>query len=592
MREIHGFESSWTRCKLNFSALALARRSVEQIWEFDPRGLSNSAWSCATLRCRDGPLLSAVWAAATPRMTEFDEQALSTTLWALAKLLEHKAQCSRPGGEFIESKKGHLWRVLPSKKFRKIQLLKEKFLADLCHQSSHQMRDFGAQNLGNFAWALAKLLVDDAPIMAQISAMARQKIRLCGHQELGNIAWAFTTLSIRELPLLEAIAVESQRRMVEFNVQGMANSAWALAKVSFPHQPFFNSVSAAAQRSMSEWDPQAIANLSWSFATISVLDDPLMTAISLRAVCIWDCRMMSDAKGPVKVFDDLRTAHEKTGVCTSPDGRYIVTGTSLSKNALGAATLRVYDTKTLSLTKSLDFGKKSVLRLAWPKDLNQILVSTTAGDVVMLYSPFSLRSTKSAFSSLEEAGTGPIFNMTDPDEIKKFYSTGHGDMYRIRRSEARAAQKTLTPTRPEELRSESGTKMPDQKFGDFAALALKAGAQTLHLNSTRVTDTDSQKALLEYQDKISAAKSSMLVDTAYSKTQPTKILDFSEDISEGDKRMALAMRGEFCRSHGARARGRSDEDGRVGRFGSDRLQGSVNSSCFGFCGLLRTRVAQ
>lgn len=48
------------------------------------------------------------------------------------------------------------------------------------------MRDFGAQNLGNFAWALAKLLVDDAPIMAQISAMARQKIRLCGHQELGD----------------------------------------------------------------------------------------------------------------------------------------------------------------------------------------------------------------------------------------------------------------------------------------------------------------------------------------------------------------------------------------------------------------------
>ena len=36
-----------------------------------------------------------------------------------------------------------------------------------------------------------------------------------------------------------------------------------------------------------------------------------------------------------QVFDDLRTAHEKTGVCTSPDGRYIVTGTSLSKNALG-----------------------------------------------------------------------------------------------------------------------------------------------------------------------------------------------------------------------------------------------------------------
>lgn len=66
--------------------------------------------------------------------------------------------------------------------------------------------------------------------------------------------------------------------------------------------------------------------------------------------------------------------------------------------------------------------------------------------------------------------------------------------------------------------------------------ARQAGAKTLHLNNTRVTETDSQKALLEYQDKISAAKSNMLVDTAYSKTQPKKILDFSEDVSEGDMR--------------------------------------------------------
>ncbi|CAE7480268.1 unnamed protein product [Symbiodinium natans] len=93
--------------------------------------------------------------------------------------------------------------------------------------------------------------------------------------------------------------------------------------------------------------------------------------------------------------------------------------------------------------------------------------------------------------------------------------------------------------------------MPDQKFGDFAALAIKAGAQQLHLNNTRVTDTDSQKALLEYQDKISAdTAKSTLVDGAYSRTQPQKILDYSEEQSEGDKRMMLAMKGEFCRKCG------------------------------------------
>ena len=34
---------------------------------------------------------------------------------------------------------------------------------------------------------------------------------------------------------------------------------------------------------------------------------------------------------------------------------------------------------------------RSVLQLAWPKELNQILATTAGGDVVMLYSPFSSR---------------------------------------------------------------------------------------------------------------------------------------------------------------------------------------------------------
>ncbi|OLQ03658.1 Gastrulation defective protein 1-like [Symbiodinium microadriaticum] len=286
----------------------------------------------------------------------------------------------------------------------------------------------------------------------------------------------------------------------------------------------------------------------------------LVTRSLDNSMKVWDCRMLSDAKGPVKVFDDLRTAHEKTGICTSPDGRYLVTGTSLAKGALGSATLRLYDVKTFGLVKSLDFGKKSPLRVVWQKDLNQLVVTTTVGEVFMLYSPFSSRKgalhfvgrkakTKSVYSSIEEdgQGSGPIFNMTDPAEMQRFYQTGHGDMYKIRRGEARKVNKNMTPTRPDE----AGTKMPDQKFGDFAALAIKAGAQTLHLNNTRVTDTDSQKALLEYQDKISAdAAKTSLVDRAYSNNQPTKILDWSEEQSEGDKRMMLAMKGEFCRKCG------------------------------------------
>merc|ERR1712100_1014288 len=109
---------------------------------------------------------------------------------------------------------------------------------------------------------------------------------------------------------------------------------------------------------------------------------------------LWDCRMLSDAKGPVTTFENLPAFYEKSGVCASPDGKYIVAGTNFKKGTSNKASLRVYDTKTFSMMKSLDFGAKSVLRIEWPRDINQLVVGTSTGEVVMLYSPFS--STKGA----------------------------------------------------------------------------------------------------------------------------------------------------------------------------------------------------
>jgi len=268
---------------------------------------------------------------------------------------------------------------------------------------------------------------------------------------------------------------------------------------------------------------------------------------------VWDCRMLSDAKGPVKVFEDLPCGHEKTGLCVSPDGKYIVTGTSFEKGALGSATVRVYEAKTFNSVKTLDFGKKNALQMAWPEEINQLVVGTGTGDVVMLYSPFSSKKGAMHFvgkkaktktsNQLEEAGSGPIFNMTDTNDIKRFYATGHGDMYKIRRGEARSEGKKFIPTRPEN----SGEKMPDSAFGDFASLALKVGAKQLHLNNTRETAKDAQQALLQYQDKANSA-ASKLVDAAYAGNKAP--LDYSEDMSEGDSRMNLAMKGDYCRKCG------------------------------------------
>lgn len=274
---------------------------------------------------------------------------------------------------------------------------------------------------------------------------------------------------------------------------------------------------------------------------------------------IWDLRMLSDAKGPVKVIENLPANNERTGVCTSPDGRHIVTGTSFAKGA-GSASLRVYDAKGYDLTKTVDLGPRGVTRLIWSQELNQLVVGTTTGEVIMFYSPFSSQKgalhfigkkakSKPVFD-IEDSTSGPIFNMTDTTDIKKFYATGHGNMTKIRRAEARHSQKTVVPQKPPSLQGGAAAASAE---GSFAALALKMGAKRLNLNSTRpgITEEDSQKALLKYQSKTEQATAvQTLVDRAYAKTQPQKLLDWSTEQSEGDLRMQAFQKGDFCRKCG------------------------------------------
>merc|ERR1712061_162149 len=148
----------------------------------------------------------------------------------------------------------------------------------------------------------------------------------------------------------------------------------------------------------------------------------------------------------------------------------------------------------------------------------------------MMYSPFSAkkgalhfigkRAKKVASHELEGAAPGLIFNMTDRDDIKKFYAQGHGNMKQMRRGEARHSQKTFKPDLPPGV--EKGTMKPQSDSMAFAALALKNGAKVLNLNSTRDgTAGDAQKVLLSYNEKI--AKKGSLIGSAYDKTQPKNL---------------------------------------------------------------------
>jgi len=65
---------------------------------------------------------------------------------------------------------------------------------------------FDGQNLANTAWALAKLLVEDCPLLQAIASSARRTINVCQPQELANIAWSFAALVLFHDPLSSAIS--------------------------------------------------------------------------------------------------------------------------------------------------------------------------------------------------------------------------------------------------------------------------------------------------------------------------------------------------------------------------------------------------
>merc|ERR1719162_355149 len=64
-----------------------------------------------------------------------------------------------------------------------------------------------------------------------------------------------------------------------------------------------------------------------AFAGDGVGGNKMVTRSIDNSMKLWDCRMLSDAKGAVRTWDDLPASHEKTGVCSSPDGKHVVTGT-------------------------------------------------------------------------------------------------------------------------------------------------------------------------------------------------------------------------------------------------------------------------
>lgn len=95
---------------------------------------------------------------------------------------------------------------------------------------------------------------------------------------------------------------------------------------------------------------------------------------------VWDLRQL---KQSLASRNGLTTLHPSTDCCFSPDDKFVLTGTSHSKNEPGQ--LHFLDADDLSTRQSLDVEGASVLRVLWHPKINHIAYSCTNGQICVAY---------------------------------------------------------------------------------------------------------------------------------------------------------------------------------------------------------------
>jgi len=217
--------------------------------DFNPQGLSNTAWSFATAGHAAPALLDAIAAEAARRVRDSNPQGLSNTAWSFATA-------------------GHAAPTL---------------FDALALEAALHVSSFTPQNLANTAWGFATAGRAAPALFDAIAAEAARHVHHFNPQNISNTTWAFATAGRAAPALFDAIAAEAAQRMRDFKPQEMANTAWSFATAGYAAPALFDAIAAEAARRVRDFDPQALANTVWAFATAGRAAPALFNAIAAEA---------------------------------------------------------------------------------------------------------------------------------------------------------------------------------------------------------------------------------------------------------------------------------------------------------------------
>jgi len=144
--------------------------------------------------------------------------------------------------------------------------------------------DFKEQDLSNPAWALAKMQLEDTPLLEAIASSSIHDIFESCAQSITMLAWAFASFGWEHTPLLNAISSQSLRICADFQAPDISGIAWSLATLVLQDVPLISALSEAAIQMLTNFDSVTISITAWSWARFRIIDVPLIDAISASAI--------------------------------------------------------------------------------------------------------------------------------------------------------------------------------------------------------------------------------------------------------------------------------------------------------------------
>jgi WD40 repeat protein len=226
---------------------------------------------------------------------------------------------------------------------------------------------------------------------------------------------------------------------------------------------------------------------------------------------MWDMRRY---KKPLNVWNDLPCFSSKTGIALSPDESMILTGTSVKKNHENSS-LMFFSTYNYEKIKELKICRNSITSMVWNAKLNQIALGATDGTCRMYFNPELSKNgivntiyKKAKIKEIDDFEYAkPIIT---PLVLPLFDETNFN-----RNTYMEKIQDNLGPSPKAELPIQG----PGSKFARPPSVTQHI---MTNLHKKIYDEGDARDILLKFADKPGE-----WVDSAYKKTQPKPIFDYS-----------------------------------------------------------------